>query len=126
MYQSNNLDIGLLNALLSQLHSCMVGCIFGGLVPWIPYFLHKDGAGFFSEFNFLYDPFSKPSLYHNGIFTSTNTHSIWATLGFSESQVMKIDVPILLYLSWVIFTNCLVIAFSRTNRNLGSHKKHML
>lgn len=126
MYSSNNLDIGLLNALLSQLHSCMIGCVFGGIVPWIPYFLHHDGAGFFSEVNFLYDPFSKPNLYNNGIFTDINIHTVWSTLGFTEAQVNKIDVPLLLYFSWIFFTNCLVIAFSRTNKNLGSHKKHML
>lgn len=35
-------------------------------------------------------------------------------------------MPLFLYYSWIIFSNSLVIAFSRTNKNLGSHKKHLL
>jgi hypothetical protein len=51
---------------------------------------------------------------------------IWSALGFENKQIETIEVPLVLYLSWVIFSNCLVISFSRSNKSLGSHKKHML
>ena len=68
MYNQNNLDIGFLNSLISKLHSCMLAIVFGSLVPWIPYFLQKDGGGFFSEINVLYDPFKDVNIYNNGLF----------------------------------------------------------
>ena len=83
LYNSNNLDIGLLNALLSNLHSCMIACVFGFLAPWIPYFLQQESHGLFSNFNIFYDPFKNENLYNNGAFEEINTHTIWTTLKFT-------------------------------------------
>mmetsp|Transcript_31267 Transcript_31267/g.47865 ORF Transcript_31267/g.47865 Transcript_31267/m.47865 type:complete len:140 (-) Transcript_31267:549-968(-) len=47
-------------------------------------------------------------------------------MGSDTEEVAQLFVPNFLIGSWYFFLNVVVLSFSRANRNLGSHKKHLM
>ena len=126
LHENNILNIALLQSVIGNLQQCGMAFFVGFLVPWLPFIVQEfeHGAPMMPKgFDLLYDPIKEP-LYQDDI---TNPHALWATvLGYGTERLRGMLVPLLLHLIWLFFINLLVILSSRTNKQIGSHKKHLL
>ena len=101
--------------------------LFGFIVPMFPYFTVMESMGKISDFNPFYDPLSIPRTFYSGFYPKNNELSIWMIFfGYTSKFVDSCKSPIVIQLGWAMFSNCLVIVLSRTNKQIGSHKKHLL
>lgn len=111
-----------------------MGFLFGYFGCWAPWFyvnytkqIGVQPPKIFNRSKGGFDPLYDPligSIYGSNI---ANPHSIWhLVLGKSLEKLSDIEIPLLMHLFWVFSTNLLVILFTRSNKLLSSHKKHIL
>ena len=125
--EGNILNINGLNTILQYMHTASMALLFGLIVPMIPFFLMMDGMGRITDFNPFYDPLSRTRTFYSGFYPKNNELSIWMQVfGYTSQFIDSCRSPIVVQLGWIMFTNCLVIVLSRTNKTIGSHKKHLL
>lgn len=114
----------------------MMAFLVGFFLPWLPYFFNifKTPSNMnhlprHDTFGFMFDHVTH-SLYNTELI---NSHNAWYLLvnylknpTKAHSFFVKLQVPLVLTLSWSIFVNLLIILMTRGNNKISSHKKHLL
>ena len=100
----------------------------GVIAPALPYmtFIFSADSNFSEKWlDVLFDPLNQPvSLYGA---PSVNPHSQWRCFfGFSEDELSGMQVPFIFNMIFISGVNAMVILSSRSNKLMGSHKKHLL
>ena len=113
--------------MLQYLHTALMALLFGLLIPMLPFFFLMNGMGRLTDLNPFYDPISPDRTFYAGFYPKNNELSLWMQVfGYSSKFIDSCKSPLLIQLGWALFSNCLVIVLSRTNKQIGSHKKHLL